>query len=59
MFDNIHGRKCVLVNGRWFAVDKTLDRAARIACNTGSTGGVFERIQHSARNNSNKHVFKR
>jgi hypothetical protein len=55
----LHGRKVVYINGRYFAVDKDLTRAERIACNTGPVGNAFERVQHSARNNTNKHVFKR
>lgn len=53
----IHGRKCVYINGRWFAVDKDLDRAERIANNSRSTGCVVERVQRSARNN-NSRVFR-
>lgn len=52
MITELHGRKVVLINGRHFAVNKSLDRAERIASNTGSTGRVFERVQRSARNNN-------
>lgn len=60
MIEIIHGRPCVKLNGRYYAVEvKQPDRATRIANNTGSTGCAFERTQRSARNNSNKHVFAR
>jgi hypothetical protein len=60
MIEIIHGKACVKLNGRYYAVDtKQLDRAARIANNTGSTGCAYERVQRSARHNGNKHVFAR
>lgn len=54
MIQIVHGRKCVLINGRYFAVDKDTTRAERIANNTGPTGNVFERVQRSARNNNTR-----
>lgn len=55
MFDVIHGRKCVLVNGRWYAVnDKNHGIAARVAMRTNSTSNVYERVQRSARNNHSR-----
>lgn len=54
MLGVIHGRKAVYINGRWFAVDKPMDRAERIAVNTKSCCNVFERVQRSARNNNSR-----
>lgn len=55
MFDMIHGRKCVRINGRYYAVnDRTFGLAERIANNTGSTGNVIDRVQRSARNNHSR-----
>lgn len=52
MFDKIHGRKCVLVNDRWYAIqDKNHGLADRIAMRTNSTYNTHERVQRSARNN--------
>ncbi len=60
MIEIIHGRPCVKLNGRYYAVDiKQPGLAERIAAQTNSTGRVFERLQRSARNNSNKFVFTR
>lgn len=60
MIEIIHGRACVKLGGRYFAIEtKSLGRAERVANNTGSTGCAFERVQRSAKNNSNKHVFAR
>lgn len=58
MIEIIHGRPCVKINGLYYAVDiKQHGKASRIAMQSRSTGCVFERVQKSARNNNNKHVF--
>ena len=55
MFDMIHGRKCVRVNGRWYAIDdRNHGVAQRIAMQTNSTGCVVDRVQRSARNNHSR-----
>jgi hypothetical protein len=55
MFDMIHGRKCVNVNGRWYAVnDRNHGLADRIAMRTNPTSNVYERVQRSARNNNTR-----
>lgn len=60
MIEIIHGRPCVKLNGRYYAVQvKQPGKAERIAAQTNSTGCAFERVQRSARNNSNKFVFAR
>lgn len=55
MFEMIHGRKCVRMNGRWYAVDnRNYGIADRIAMRTNSTTNVYERVQRSARNNNSR-----
>jgi hypothetical protein len=55
MFTMIHGRKCVLINGRHYAVDdRNYGIADRIAMRTNSTCNVYERVQRSARNNNTR-----
>ena len=55
MFDMIHGRKCVRINGRWYAVnDRNHGLADRIAMQTNPTSNVYERTQRSARNNNSR-----
>jgi len=55
MFDMVHGRKCVLINGRWYAVDdRNHGIAQRIAMNTNPTFNTYERVQRSARNNHSR-----
>jgi len=55
MFEMIHGRKCVNVNGRWYPVqDRVFGIADKIAMRTNPTCNTFERVQRSARNNNTR-----
>lgn len=44
MFEVIHGRACVRIGGRYFAVQKDLDRAARIATATQPRSIAWDRV---------------
>lgn len=60
MVEIIHGRPCVKLNGRYYAVQvKQPGKAERIAAQTGPTGCAYERVQRSARHTTSKHVFAR